>query len=272
MVAELRIDERHALAQTIAAERLEGWQPDDGEISGLGELLTGTVTFGEYLAAHLPSRSPHPRRRPLFSRHRPYFAAGSTVLRNSFGIADAATLARVEFVATAGRILQAHLQPDVHELDVCRLHQHVFGDVYPWAGQVRIVELRRGDQAFGSCTQIPRRLSEVHADVAALAGDGHALDDGALSFRLARIYAEYNAIHPFREGNGRTGTLLLHLLARRAGRRLHLDAITRDDWITASRDSTPFRRDGRADPRPFVAVLQRCLGQGFGGRGFGSVR
>lgn len=264
MVAELRIDERHALAQTIAAERLEGWQPNDEEVRGLTELLRGTVSFGEYLAAHLPRRPPHPRRRPVFARRRPYFVPGSTVLRNSFGIADAETLARVEFVATAGRLLQAHLQPDVHDLDVCGLHQHVFGDVYPWAGQLRIVELRRGDQAFGSCAQLARRLSELHADIAALAGDGHTLDDGALSFRLARIYAEYNAIHPFREGNGRTGTLLLHLLTRCAGRRLHLDAIARDDWITASRGSMPFRRDGRADPRPFVAVLRPCVRQGFG--------
>ncbi|OLP04007.1 hypothetical protein BVU76_02915 [Mycolicibacterium porcinum] len=89
---------------------------------------------------------------------------------------------------------------------------------------------------------------------------GADLDDGALSYRLARIYADYNQIHPFREGNGRTGTLLLHLLAGRAGRRLHLDDMPRSEWIAASRDSMPFRRDGRADPRPFVAVLRGRLG------------
>lgn len=268
MVAELRVDARHALAQTIAAERLEGWQPADEQISALTELLGGTVTFGEYLAAHLPRRTPNPRRRPVFARRRPYFIPGTTVLRNNFGITHAPTLAHVEFVATAGRMLQAHMRPDTHDLDVCHLHQHVFGDVYAWAGQPRIVELRRGEQTFGPCAQIRHRLAEVHADICALARDGRGLDDGALSFRLARIYAEYNAIHPFREGNGRTGTLLLHLLAHRAGRRLRLDTVTRDEWISASRDSMPSRRriatNGHADPRPFVAILRRSLAQGSG--------
>lgn len=268
MVAELRVDARHALAQTIAAERLEGWQPTDEEISALAELLRGAVTFGEYLAAHLPRRAPNPHRRPVFARRRPYFIPGSDVLRNNFGITDAPELSRVEYVATAGRILQAHTRPEVHDLDVCHLHQHVFGDVYAWAGQPRIVELRRGEQTFGSCSRIRRGLAAVHTDVCALARDGRALDNGALSFRLARIYAEYNAIHPFREGNGRTGTLLLHLLAHHAGRRLGLDAITRDEWITASRESMPSRpriaTDGHADPRPFVPMLKRSLDQGFG--------
>lgn len=264
MVAELRAGERHALAQTIAAEHLEGWRPSHEDVRRLTELLGGTLTFGEYLAPRLPRRASGPRRRPLFARRRPYYLPSTTVLRNSFGIDDAAALARVEFVATAGRILQAHLRPDAYALDVYDLHQHVFGDVYAWAGQPRIVELRRGEQSFGSCARISDRISQVHIDVAALACDGPALDDGTLSYRLARVYAGYNAVHPFREGNGRTGTLLLHLLAHRAGRQLHLDMVSRDEWVTASRDSMPFRRDGRADPRPFVAVLRRCVRQGFG--------
>jgi cell filamentation protein len=258
VVAELRVDERHALNQTIAAERLEGWQPTDAQIRALTDLLSGAVTFGEYLAPHLPGHVP-PTRRPLFARRKPYFFPGTTVLRNSFGVHDAPALARLEFVATAGRILQVHLEPDAFGLDVCRLHQHVFGDVYAWAGEPRIVELRRGDQAFGSSAHIRSRLQDVQKEIATVTRDGRALDGGALSFRLARIYANYNAIHPFREGNGRTGTLLLHLLVHRAGRRLHLDTITRDDWITASRDSMPFRRDGRASSRPFVSLLRDCL-------------
>lgn len=254
----MTVSARHALAQTIAAERLEGWRPTELQIAELAELLTEAVTFGEYLGRHLPHETSR-YRRPLFARRKPYLIPGTTVLRNNFGVHDASTLARLEYVATAGRILQVHLRPEDHDLDVRRLHQHVFGDVYAWAGEPRIVELRRGDSSFGSCERIPRALQTLAADIERLATEAAALDDGALSYRLARIFADYNQIHPFREGNGRTGTLLLHLLAGRAGRRLYLDEISREEWITAARDSMPFRRDGRADPRPFVAVLRGCL-------------
>ncbi|OMC41272.1 cell filamentation protein Fic [Mycobacterium sp. GA-1841] len=258
MVATAGEAGRHALAQTIAAERLEGWQPTPEQLEALTALLTGAVTYGEYLGRHLPHPVPTPRRR-VFARRRPYFLPGTSVLRNNFGVPDAAALTQLEFVATAGRILQVHLRCQDTDLDIRSLHQHVFGDVYAWAGEPRIVELRKRDTAFGSCARIPRALEILQSEIARLADNGNDIDDGTLSYGLARIYADYNQIHPFREGNGRTGTLLLHLLAGRAGRRLFLDDMTRAEWISASRDSMPFRRDGRADPRPIMGVLRGRL-------------
>lgn len=258
MVAQLDGADRHALAQTIAAERLEGWQPTPEQIDSLTVLLSGAVTFGEYLGRQLPICTP-PQRRRAFARRRPYFIPGTSLLRNNFGVQDATVLAQLEFVATAGRILQVHLRTQDTDLDIRSLHQHVFGDVYAWAGEPRIVELRKGDSAFGPCARIPHVLEALHAEIGRLTDEGAGIDDGTLSYRLARIYADYNQIHPFREGNGRTGTLLLHLLAGRAGRRLLLDDMARSEWISASRDSMPFRRDGRADPRPIMAVLRGRL-------------
>ncbi|HYJ55231.1 MAG TPA: Fic family protein [Mycobacterium sp.] len=74
-----------------------------------------------------------------------------------------------------------------------------------------------------------------------------------LAVSADRLYAEYNQIHPFREGNGRTGTLLLHTVAALCGRSLDLTGVTRDEWYSASRDSRPFRRGSAAggiNPRP----------------------
>lgn len=76
---------------------------------------------------------------------------------------------------------------------------------------------------------------------------------------MSRLYAEYNRVHPFREGNGRTGTLMLHTLAVLCGRRLDLAPITRDEWYAASRDSMPFRRDGHGNHRPFLPLFVRAL-------------
>lgn len=258
MVAEATELGPHALAETIAAERLEGWRPTAEQTADLTALLTGAVTYGEYLGRHLPHPLP-PSRRRVFARRRPYFLPGTSVLRNNFGVQDAAVLTQLEFIATAGRILQVHLRCRETDLDVRSLHRQVFGDVYAWAGEPRIVELRKGDSSFGSCARIPPALDALQTEIDRLAGESAEIDDGTLSYHLARIYADYNQIHPFREGNGRTGTLLLHLLACRTGRRLVLDGMSRSEWIDASRDSMPFRRDGRADPRPFVAVLRGRL-------------
>lgn len=119
----------HALTQTIAAERLEGWQPTAEQIASLTALLAGAVSFGEYLGPQLPTTAPPPRRR-VFARRRPYFTPGTTLLRNNFGIQDAALLAQLEYVATAGRILQVHLHAHDTDLDIRSLHRHVFGDAY----------------------------------------------------------------------------------------------------------------------------------------------
>jgi cell filamentation protein len=36
----------------------------------------------------------------------------------------------------------------VHDVDVHAIRQHLFADVYPWAGNYRVTELRRGDSVF----------------------------------------------------------------------------------------------------------------------------
>ena len=247
---------RHALEQTLAAGRLEGWQPGNAEVAALAGLLGGVMTFGEYLAPHL--NQPRARvRRPLLARRRPYFIPGTTVLRNSFGVSDPIILDRLEFVAAAGRTAQVHGGIAGWPPDVQRLHQHVFGDVYAWAGVPRIVELRRGGSSFLDSAAIPASLMRLSDEIAELAMV--VFDDSALVFQLSRIYAEYNRIHPFREGNGRTGTLLLHILAYRAGRRLDLRDIEREQWIAASRESMLPWRDGSCDPRPIAAVLQGAV-------------
>jgi fido (protein-threonine AMPylation protein) len=80
-----------------------------------------------------------------------------------------------------------------------------------------------------------------------------------LAYRLARLYADYNHIHPFREGNGRAGALLLHTVAALCGRRLDLTGVSREEWYAASRDGMPFRRDGRANHRPFLPLFAAAL-------------
>jgi cell filamentation protein len=99
----------------------------------------------------------------------------------------------------------------------------------------------------------------ARGNVRALATNGGGLGQSGLAYRLARLYADYNHIHPFREGNGRAGTLLLHAVAALCGRRLDLCAVSREERYAASRDSMPFRRDGRPNHRPFLPLFAGAL-------------
>jgi len=256
---------RHAVDQTIAAERLEGWRPTDENIGALVALVCDDVTFGDYLAAcraRYPSDGVPQRRdyRQILRRSRPYVIPGTTVLRNNFGVDSQAALSDLEFVATAGRIAAWHCRLaegalGVNDVDVRAVHQHVFADVYPWAGNYRVTELRRGDSVFAWQSSIGRSMVLLAESARALAVNGAGLDAAGLAYRLAVLYADYNHIHPFREGNGRTGTLLLHTVAALCGRRLDLTAVPREEWYAASHDSMPFRRDGRSNHRPFLPLF-----------------
>jgi hypothetical protein len=85
----------------------------------------------------------------------------------------------------------------VHYVDVRAIHQHLFADVYTWAGNYRVTELRRGDYVFAWQSALGRLLEET---ARALATNGAGLDQPGLAYRLARLYADYNHIHPFGGG------------------------------------------------------------------------
>jgi hypothetical protein len=59
---------------------------------------------------------------------------------------------------------------------------------------------------------------------------------GQLEFahQAARLLAEINKLHPFREGNGRTQRLFVDVLTRQAGHALHFDVVSRERMIQAS--------------------------------------
>jgi cell filamentation protein len=255
---------RHAIDQTIAAERLEGWRPTDEHVDALVRLICEEVSFGDYLASYRVIYPTAREYRRMFRRNRPYLIPGTSVLRNNFGVDTQSVLADLEFVATAGRMVMWHRMltegtVSVNDVDIRAIHLHLFGDVYSWAGNFRVTELRRGDSVFAWQSAVGRLMALLEETARTLAANGAGLDRPGLAYRLARLYADYNHIHPFREGNGRAGALLLHTIAALCGRRLDLSAVAREEWYAASRDSMPFRRDGRPNHRPFLPLFADAL-------------
>ncbi|GAA3821404.1 hypothetical protein GCM10022226_47160 [Sphaerisporangium flaviroseum] len=112
----------------------------------------------------------------------------------------------VGIVRIEGRYDLAHLQG---------FHRHLFGDVYPWAGQIRTVGIAKQD-VFCLPQFIEGYAAAVFSNLAAdnwLRGTDHR---GFVS-GLALYFSEINALHPFREGNGRTQRAFLSQLAADAG-------------------------------------------------------
>jgi cell filamentation protein len=256
---------RRCVDQTIAAEALEGWRPTSEHVDALVALVNDEVTFGDYLAgyrARYPAQPTGETAPRLRRRGRPYLIPGTTLLRNNFGADTHATLADLEFVSAAGRIANWHRRLSggdvgVDDLDVRSIHRQLFADVYAWAGSYRVTDLRLGEDVFARHSAVNQMMERLEETARGLAADD--VEHPALADQLARLYADYNFVHPFREGNGRTGTLMLNIVATLRGRRLDLGALSRDEWNAASRDSMPSRRRGSADHRPFLPLFVRAL-------------
>lgn len=157
-----------------------------------------------------------------------YFYADSDVLINRLGIRDRAELKAAEYKISAARDVELRAQPvantrDLHQLQ--EIHHRLFRDVYDWAGELRGVNMGRGDPAAGGTAFIDYRYLEVFSRSLlepALRADGFLAPKnlGEFSVFAGASLALVNTLHPFREGNGRSQFVLLRQLAQEAGFRL----------------------------------------------------
>jgi len=163
----------------------------------------------------------------------PYCHPGTTVLRNRLHLAGQAALDAFEADAVtqrgseplpAGRLTLAHFRA---------VHRHLFQDVYAWAGRTRTVRIAKNESMF--C--YPEHIDMQARDLFSWLADHDRLRNlSAEDFAAqgAHFLSELNAIHMFREGNGRAQMAFFAMLADRAGHRLDFD---------------------RLDPEPFLAAM-----------------
>jgi len=156
-----------------------------------------------------------------------YCIPGTAVLKNKAGITDQALLDEYEGDFTAIRLLELTQNPIQGSFDLahlCKIHSYLFQDVYEWAGEVRSVDIIRGDSRFCNVRQIQ---SYSHTIFSALSAEKYLvnLEPAVFANRLAHYLSEVNAIHPFREGNGRVQRLFISQLAEHAGYSLDYSAL-----------------------------------------------
>ncbi len=143
------------------------------------------------------------------------------MLRNVPGLSSRTALQQFETVAAAQRAIEPLPSGRLGVPHYRAIHRHLFQDVYAWAGEFRTVALSKEGSVFCYPAYIPREMDRLFTDLKRAAFlKNAALDEFVGS--AAHFVAELNAIHPFREGNGRTQTTFLVMLAIRAGRTVDL--------------------------------------------------
>ena len=175
----------------------------------------------------------------------PYCYPGSTVLRNLFDLRDQNELSRVEAKVSVLRLDQLRQRPLTGKFDLDHLqqiHRHIFRDVYPWAGQLRTVSMSKGESLFCRHEFV---ASEGERIFTQLRGENSLRGQPRDLFceRLAFYFGEINALHPFREGNGRSQRVLLESIAKQAGFDIDFKPISRETMVGISRAAQVGRLD-----------------------------
>ncbi|WNV90700.1 Fic family protein [Umezawaea sp. Da 62-37] len=184
----------------------------------------------------------------------PYIDPGSNVLINKLGVTDAAVLRQIESEVTFLRDTQLKTTtlPGRYDLTHLRaLHRHLFGDVYPWAGEIRRADLTR-TATFAHWAHIESYGAQVFASLREEKFLS-TLDIKPFLDRFTHFYAEVNALHPFREGNGRAQRAFFRQLALAAGHRIDFARLDPAEYNEACRVSM----SGSTDPlrKLFAAAL-----------------
>jgi cell filamentation protein len=178
----------------------------------------------------------------------PYTDAVTGVLRNRLGLSTAAELEAAEREITHAALIflrEAPVRPTYDLSHLCAVHRRIFGDIYDWAGQLRTIAI-----AKGTLFCLPQYIESSSATIfRALSSENflRGLDRRSFLDRLTYYLGEVNAIHPFREGNGRTQRVFFEQLSSEAGFALnwqHLDR-TRNTEASAAimrGDAEPMRK------------------------------
>jgi len=169
----------------------------------------------------------------------------SHVLKNKFGIQTAAALRAVEaaFLAARRAEIAAGFGPKASfdSAYLKALHQHLFQDVYEWAGLTRGEKITLSDGTVASETEFKkadgkdylyaRFLPTSFAQFDANLRQNHfwrGLERADFGRAVTDLITDFTAMHPFRKGNGRTLRIFLQELAREAGHTLDFSVVSRE--------------------------------------------
>ena len=150
------------------------------------------------------------------------------VLENKLGITESAELAREEERISKTKALELFEKGILNSLEagkfnsLSEIHKYLFDEIYPFAGEVRDVNLAKGNFRFAPVMYLKPALEHI--------------DNMPQSTfeEIIEKYVEMNVAHPFREGNGRSTRIWLDLILKKEiGKIVDWSKVDKEDYLLA---------------------------------------
>lgn len=173
-----------------------------------------------------------------------YCYPNSNILKNKLNIHDIQELHETEREYSSIRITEIknknNIPPTFNAEHLKAIHKHIFQDIYDWAGKFRTVDIAKGNM-FCRVMFIEDQLNYVFRQLRKENYLQNIKNIPEMGECLGYYLAEINAIHPFREGNGRTQREFIRQLAEHNGYHLDYSKIPDGNLLQASIKS--FQQD-----------------------------
>ncbi|MFK0482380.1 Fic/DOC family protein [Campylobacter jejuni] len=173
---------------------------------------------------------------------------------NKIGAKSLDELFRKERMITNKKALELGKNPIKGNFDYQHLkdiHKALFEDVYTWAGQDRMqMGLKEKFAKYAPngaiINFVPGKELDKYSKIIfdELEKNNYLKNSKDLNHfakNLAKFMGEINALHPFREGNGRTQRIFLNELAKNAGYKLDLNLISKHKMIHACVEASQLK-------------------------------
>lgn len=184
-----------------------------------------------------------------------YCYPNSDVLINKLNITNQKELFNAEVQLTSIRLQELQKNPLKGKYDFAHLkaiHYYIFQDLYEWAGKERTVEIGKGN-LFCTTLCIQSYANSVFEKYYSQCYDLKNNREDFIRI-FADNYGDLNALHPFREGNGRTQREFARLVCLACGYNFNLSCATHQEMLEASKLS--FNKN---DSSGFIKIFSKAV-------------
>ena len=156
-------------------------------------------------------------------------------LENKLGITDSFELAQMEERLSKTRALELFEKGLLDTFEVgtfqglAQIHKYLFDEIYDFAGQLRTVNIAKGNFRFAPVLYLEAALENIGR-----------MPQGTFD-EIIEKYVEMNVAHPFREGNGRSTRLWLDAILKKELRQvIDWSRVDKEDYLLAM-ERSPIR-------------------------------